>query len=119
MPLPRGVLPARTWWRACAATLLLVQISADGAAALPHPSDLWTGPATLESHHTAQCVRMHDAARCAVCQYQATRSLPALERHVGLTANDGLPLGNWGRPQSIDRRPRNRATPRAPPPFPL
>ena len=117
MPLPRGVLPARTWWRACAATLLLVQISADGAAALPHPSDFWTGPATLESHHTAQCVRVHDAAQCAQCQYHAMRPLPAVQSRIRLVTRIGVRSGALDRPRAIVARSRvSTAPPRAPPP---
>jgi len=119
MLLPRGVLSARAWWRACAAFLLLVQISADGAAALPHPGDVWTGPATLESHHTAQCVRVHDAAQCAQCQYHATRPLPAVRRRLPLTSFAALRIGSRRRPQFTYQRPRDRAVPPRAPPSPL
>jgi len=119
MPLPRGVLSARSWWRACAGALLYVQLSADAAAALPHPSDLWVAPATLESHHTAQCARVHDAAQCAQCQYHATRPLPAVRRRLPLTATAALRIGNERRSQFAYRRPRDRATPPRAPPSPL
>jgi hypothetical protein len=110
------VLSARSWWRACAAALLLVQISADGAAALPHPGDLWIAPATLESHHGAQCVRMHDAAQCAQCQYHATRPLPAVQRRIQLATRIGVRIGTRERPRTIVARSRvSTAPPRAPP----
>ena len=117
MSLHGGVLSARSWWRACAAALLLVQISADGAAALPHPGDRSNAPTTLESHHTAQCVRMHDAARCAVCQYQATRPLPAVQGRIRLATRIGVHRGTLDRPRTVVARSRvSTAPPRAPPP---
>jgi len=116
MPVKRGVLSARSWWRACAAALLLVQISADGAAALPHPGDLWVAPATLESHHSAQCVRIHDAAQCAQCQYHATRPLPAAQRRIRPATRSGVRIGALDPPQTIIARARvSTAPPRAPP----
>ena len=117
MPLPGGVLSARSWWRACAAALLAVQLTADGAAALPHPGDLWIAPAHFESHQTAQCVRMHDAAQCAQCQYHATRPLPAVQRRIRLVTRIGVRIGTLDSPRTIVARSRvSTAPPRAPPP---
>lgn len=117
MPLPQGVLSARSWWRACAAALLCVQLTADAAAALPHPGDLRVAPATLESHHSAQCVRVHDAAQCAQCQYHATRPLPAVQHRIRLATRIGVRIGTLDRPQTIVARSRvSTAPPRAPPP---
>ena len=101
MSPPRGVLSARSWWRACAGALLCVQLSADAAAALPHPSEIWVAPATLESHHTAQCARVHDAAQCAQCQYHAMRPLPAVQRRIRLATRIGVRIGTLDRPQTI------------------
>ena len=117
MQLPQRVLSARSWWRACAAALLCVQLSADAAAALPHPSDLWVAPATLESHHSAQCVRVHDAAQCAQCQFHATRPLPASQHRIQLVTRIGVRIGTLDRPPTIVARSRvSSAPPRAPPP---
>ena len=111
-----GVLCARSWWRACSGALLCVQLSADAAAALPHPSDFWVAPATLESHHSAQCARVHDAAQCAQCQFHATRPLPAVQGRIRLAVRIG-PIGTLDRPQTIVARSRvSTAPPRAPPP---
>ncbi len=110
-------MTARSWWRACAAALLCVQLSADGAAALPHPGDLWVAPATLESHHGAQCVWMHDAAQCAQCQYHATRPLPAAQRRIRPVARIGLRIGTLDHPRTIVAGSLvSTAPPRAPPP---
>lgn len=120
MSKPRGVLSVRSWWRACAGALLCVQLSAEAAAALPHPGDLWVAPATLESHHTAQCARVHDAAQCAQCQYHAMRPLPAVQRRIRLVTRIGVRSGILDRPRTIVARSRvSTAPPRAPPPSTL
>lgn len=117
MSLATGVLSARSWWRACAGALLCVQLSADAAAALPHPSDFWVAPSTLESHHSAQCARVHDAAQCAQCQFHATRPLPAVQGRIRLAVRIGVRIGTLDRPQTIVARSRvSTAPPRAPPP---
>jgi len=117
MSLPGGVLSIGSWWRACAGALLCVQLSADAAAALPHPSEIWVAPATLESHHTAQCARVHDAAQCAQCQYHATRPLPAVQRRIRLATRSGVRIGSLDRSQTIVAPSRvSTAPPRAPPP---
>ena len=117
MPLHRGVLSARAWWRGCATLLLLVQVTADGAAALPHPADLRIAPATLESHHGVQCVRVHDAAQCAQCQYHATRPLPAEQRRIRLVTRIGHRIGTLNAHETVVARSRVSTTPpRAPPP---
>lgn len=112
-----GILTARSWWRICAGMLLCVQLSADAAAALPHPSDLWAARASLESHHSAQCARVHDAAQCAQCQFHATRPLPAVQRRLPLATSRGVRIGRIDRPQVVRARSRvSTAPPRAPPP---
>jgi hypothetical protein len=114
----------RRWWtamvhggaRGIAALLLVLQAAAGGAVALAHASDSTGGPATFESHHTAKCVTLHDAARCAQCQYDATRPLPAAKRRSPLPSGDVRPLPA----RDLARRSRTRlrlgtAPPRAPP----
>lgn len=61
------------WRRRIAALLLAVQATAGSAVALAHAAETSSGPVTLEAHHTAQCVVLHDTARCAQCQFDATR----------------------------------------------
>jgi hypothetical protein len=70
--------------RGLALLLLVLQATADGAIAVAHATDPGDGPAALESQHTAQCVMLHDAARCVQCQYHASRILPATKRRVPL-----------------------------------
>jgi len=105
--------------RGIAALLLVLQAGAGGAVALAHASDSLAGPATLESHHTARCVTVHDAARCAQCQYQATRVLPAARRRVPLAsgATHSQPVYEFAR-VAPPRPPLRAAPPRAPPQSP-
>jgi hypothetical protein len=70
--------------RGIATLLFVLQAGAGGAVALAHANDSLAGPATLESHHSAQCVTVHDAARCAQCQYAATRPSPAAKGRMPL-----------------------------------
>ena len=105
--------------RGIAALLLVLQSAAGGAVALAHASDSTGGPATFESHHTAQCVSVHDAARCAQCQYQATRVLPTPRRRVPLSTDATLHQPSRDRARLAPTRPRARAAPpRAPPQSP-
>lgn len=105
--------------RGIAALLLALQAAAGGAVALAHASDSTGGPATFESHHTAQCVTVHDAARCAQCQYQATRVLPAARRRVPLAVGATRYQPSRDRARLAPARPRPRAAPpRAPPQSP-
>jgi hypothetical protein len=68
--------------RGLALLLLVLQATADGAIAVAHATDPSDGPAALESQHTAQCLILHDAARCTQCQYHTSRTLPATKRRV-------------------------------------
>jgi len=102
--------------RACAAIFLVLQVTADTAAALPHQDDLPFAASTLESHHGVQCVRLHDAALCALCQYHATRPLPASQRRLPLATDIGLRVGDRGHLDAPRPQSRVRASPpRAPP----
>ena len=102
--------------RAIATLLLILQAAAGGAVALAHASDSLAGPATLESHHSAQCVTLHDAARCAQCQYHASRVLPASRRCAPLSSGATHSQPSRGRVRLAPTRPRLRtAPPRAPP----
>ena len=103
-------------WRACAAILLVLQATADTAAALPDQDAQQVAPSALESHHGAQCVRVHDAALCALCQYHATRPLPTSQRRLPLASAVGHLVGDRGRPHAPRPQSRDRASPpRAPP----
>jgi hypothetical protein len=102
--------------RGIAALLLALQAAGGGAVALAHASDSTGGPATFESHHTAQCVTVHDAARCAQCQYSATRVLVTARRRLPLTSNATRYQPSRDRERLAPTRPRSRAAPsRAPP----
>jgi len=102
--------------RSLAAMLLVLQAAGGGAVALAHASDSTGGSATFESHHTAQCVTLHDAARCAQCQYDATRPFPAAKQRGPLPTASARRLPGRGRPRRSPTRLRLRAAPpRAPP----
>jgi hypothetical protein len=105
--------------RGIAALLLVLQAAGGSAVALAHASDSTGGPATFESHHTAQCVTVHDAARCAQCQYQASRVLPSARRRVPLATSATRYQPSRDRERLAPARPRPRAAPpRAPPQSP-
>ena len=74
------VLPLRTrrgrLTTPLAALLLVLQALAGGAVALAHASERETAPAAFEAHHSASCVVIHDAARCALCWYAGSLITP-------------------------------------------
>jgi hypothetical protein len=107
------------WARGMAAMLLALQALAGGAVALAHAADSQRGPVALESGHTAQCVTLHDAARCAQCQYHSTRTLPAVTRRAPFTVDphhQSIGCHHAGPPAA---RPHLRTAPPRAPPAPL
>jgi hypothetical protein len=107
------------WARGMAALLLTLQALTSGAVALAHAADSQRGPVALESGHSAQCVTLHDAARCAQCQYQATRTLPAVIRRAPFTIDphrQSISSHHAGPPAA---RPHLRTAPPRAPPVPL
>ncbi len=104
------------WARGMAALLLALQALAGGAVALAHASDSEGGPVALESGHSTQCVTVHDAARCAQCQYQTTRTPPAETRRAPFTADPHRPsAGRHHASPPLARPHLGTAPPRAPP----
>jgi len=77
----RGILLLRTTRHRLtlplAALLLTLQALGGGAVALAHATERVSAPAAFEAHHTASCPVLHDAARCALCQYAGLRVTPA------------------------------------------
>ena len=65
---------------ALAALLLVLQGLAGGAVALAHASEQITAPVHIEAQHTSACVVLHDALRCALCQYAGSQVTPAAAR---------------------------------------
>ena len=63
-----------------AALLLVLQGLAGGAVALAHASEQITAPVHIEAQHTSACVVLHDALRCALCQYAGSQVRPAAVR---------------------------------------
>lgn len=52
-----------------AALLFVLQAVGGGAVALAHASEPQTTPVSVETHHDASCVVIHDPIRCALCWY--------------------------------------------------
>jgi hypothetical protein len=107
-----------TWQRRIAALLLVIQASVGSAVALAHAVESAAGPVTIEAHHTAQCVVLHDTARCAQCQFDATRIVPSATRHSSSTDL----VATHCTPQTVAEhaptwRDIRTAPPRAPPLF--
>ena len=104
------------WARGLGALLLALQALAGGAVALAHATDSQRGPVALESGHSAKCVTLHDAARCAQCQYQATRTLPTVTRRAPFTVDPLQQSPSLDRDGPPPARPHlGTAPPRAPP----
>jgi hypothetical protein len=90
---PRGT----TW---LAALLLLLQAAAGGAVSLADASEPLTAPSHVEARHEPGCPVLHDALRCALCHYAATRivvqrttiTAPALPQPIATPRRDPVPV---------------------------
>lgn len=104
------------WQRRVAALLFVLQAVAGAAVTLAHAAEANGGPAAVETHHTAQCVILHDTARCAQCQFNATRMLSPVTRRTPLPSITGrlLPC-RPAAPGALSRFRSGTAHPRAPP----
>lgn len=104
------------WQRRLAAVLLVVQVAAGTAVSLAHATEATGGSVRFEAHHTAQCVVLHDTARCAQCQFDATRMVAPTTRQSEWSSTAGLQLPfsliAGIAPKKIDR---GATHPRAPP----
>jgi len=70
-----------------AALLLVLQALAGGVVPLAHAGERETAPSAIEAHHDASCVVIHDALRCALCQYAGSLTTPPASPHVALRAS--------------------------------
>jgi hypothetical protein len=52
-----------------AALLLGLQALGPGVVSVAHATEPTTAPAGWEARHTAACIVLHDASRCALCHY--------------------------------------------------
>ena len=59
-----------------AAVLLVIQALAGGAIPLAHAHEPVPGPTHIETRHDANCVVIHDAMLCALCQYASSLAAP-------------------------------------------
>jgi hypothetical protein len=66
--------------QAVLALLLVIQALGGGVVTLAHARDVVTAPAAFESKHDARCLVLHDAVRCALCQYAS--ALVVVQRPV-------------------------------------
>src|SRR3989442_1014702 len=98
-----------------AALLLTLQALGSGAVALAHATERTTAPAAFEAHHSASCPVLHDAARCALCQYAGLRVAPFP------SAARPMPATRPARPRIVESRSyvsftRHLTAPPPPPP---
>jgi hypothetical protein len=101
-----------------AAALLLLRGWGGGALVLAHAVEAPTAPATLEVPHHADCVVVHDAPGCTLCQMTGPGLAPRDPR-PGATGDLGSAPRATPRDASPARRPAHRATAsRAPPALP-
>ncbi len=103
------------WQRRIAALLLVVQATAGSTVTLAHAAETRSGPVSIEAHHTAQCVVLHDTARCVQCQFSATRMVPAASRPRSFGGALGclhsLPVQDAGPASRQTSTTRSRAPP--------
>jgi hypothetical protein len=69
---------------AITALLLTLQVLAGGAVPLAHAAEPETAPGSIEAHHNATCVVIHDAMRCALCLYFNSLTPPPPTPPVGV-----------------------------------
>lgn len=103
--------------RAAAAVLLVSQAAGAGAVTLAHARDVVTAPATVEASHDSRCPVLHDALRCALCQYAGAR---VVVQQTVVTVPTGAVRVRIPRAQrvvAVASPVRYTAPPRAPPFF--
>ena len=71
------------------ALLLALQALAGGAVPLAHARERETAPATVEAHHDATCLVLHDALRCALCYYAGSPTAPSPTAALPVCLTDG------------------------------
>jgi hypothetical protein len=67
--------------------LLVLQVLAGVAVPLAHAGEPESAPTTIEAHHDASCVVLHDAMRCTLCLYFNSLTTPPAALRVGARAN--------------------------------
>ncbi len=103
--------------RSLALALLVLQGVGSSGVTLAHAADQTGGAASIETRHTAQCVVLHDASRCALCHYAQMRAaaVPAL-RPLPAPAPERPAVLPWGR-LAPPAESRPAAPSRGPPTF--
>ena len=99
-----------------AALLLTLQALAGGAVPLAHAREPETAPVAIEAHHGATCIVLHDALRCALCQYTGSLTTPPNPVAVGTRPPVAGPRVQRERASDTGRVAHAGARPRAPPP---
>jgi len=69
------------------AVLLVLQVLVGGVVPVAHAGEPETAPGTIEAHHDASCVVIHDAMRCALCLYANSLTTPPPAGGVGVRAS--------------------------------
>ena len=104
------------WTRRLALPLLVLQGLSGGVVSLAHASDRRSAPVHIEAAHDSACVALHDALRCALCQYAGSQvTAPRLRSVVPVSQTPvrRAPTRDAPPPHRCDRR---TGQPRAPPP---
>jgi hypothetical protein len=101
--------------RRLALPLLVLQGLSGGVVSLAHASDRLSAPVHIEAAHDSACVALHDALRCALCQYAGSQvTAPGLRTVLpeSETSVRRPPTCDAPRPHRCHRR---TGQPRAPP----
>ena len=69
------------------AMLLVLQVLAAVAVPLAHAGEPESAPSTIEAHHDASCLVLHDAMRCTLCLYLNSLTTPPPPLWIGAHAS--------------------------------
>lgn len=95
--------------------LLTLQVLAGVAVPLVHAGEPESAPATIEAHHDASCVVLHDAMRCTLCLYFNSLITPPPALRVGASAYTLARLAPLAVPLGMRSPTYVASQPRAPP----
>ena len=98
-----------------AALLFVLQALGSGMVDLAHAADPAAGPVAVETGHTAHCAVLHDALKCALCQYAGTRVALRPIRFEAVGERQPVVRAPLERSAAAPERQILHAPPRAPP----
>jgi len=98
-----------------AGLLLTLQTLAGGAVPLAHARESETAPVAIEARHDASCVVLHDALRCALCQYAGQLTTPPSTVTLDARVPVAAPRPQCAPARAARAAQHAEARPRAPP----